>query len=149
MARSIRSDAVNHGRNAEVVPYQDQKYVRCSRCGFICHADRDDSQPEGSRASWGNTMPETTLNGSVAKNDTTINVFSTTGFSSSGSIYIYETGLPYSSSRALNDKVEYTGITSTSFTGCTSVSVHSTGMMVRGEIVTAGCPQCGSFLFNK
>jgi len=54
----------------------------------------------------------TLLNGDVAADDETITVDSTQGFSTSGSIFIG------------NDKITYTGKTTTTFTGCTSVSAH-------------------------
>lgn len=151
MTREIRSDEERTGRNAELVPFQDSRYVRCARCGWINNLDRESHLPEGSRAGWGTTQPSTTLNGAVAAGDTTITVVSTDGFSSAGQIIVYETALPYSSKKALNDPITYTGITSTTFTGCASVTAaHATGLTVRGEqVVTGGCAQCGTFLYNK
>ncbi len=150
MTSPIRSDEVRTGRNAEHVAFVDSRYVRCARCGWINHLDRQDALPEGSRAGWGTTQPSTTLNGVVAAGDTTITVVSTDGFASAGQIIIYETGLAYSSRKALNDPVVYTGITSTTFTGCTSVSAHGTGLTVKGEqVVSGGCAQCGTFLYDK
>lgn len=150
MTREIRSDSVTSGWNAERVPFVDSRYVRCARCGWINHLDRQDVFHEGSKVGWGTTQPATTLDGAVAADATTITVVSTDGFSSAGSIIIYETGLPYSSLRPVSDKVDYTGITSNSFTGCTSVLAHSTGKAVCGEqVVTGGCVQCGTFLYDK
>lgn len=37
------------GRNAEHAPLKDSGFVRCARCGFVCHKDRDSRAPEGSR----------------------------------------------------------------------------------------------------
>ena len=45
----VPSKAVNYGRNAENVAYQDNRYVRCSKCGFMCHLDRDARASRGSR----------------------------------------------------------------------------------------------------
>jgi len=65
----------------------------------------------------------TTLNGAVTADDTTITVVSTNGFPSSGSISIG------------TDRIDYTGKTSTTFTGCTSVSAHATGLTVNSWVV--------------
>jgi hypothetical protein len=57
--RQIRSKAVKHGLNQDV-PYkglQDDRHVRCKRCGFICHLDRDSRSPRGSRAGSGVVLP--------------------------------------------------------------------------------------------
>lgn len=54
-----------------------------------------------------NASAETTLTSTVDRDDTTINVTSTTGFASSGEIWIG------------TECIGYTGITATSFTGCT------------------------------
>lgn len=53
MSRRILSEAVHTGRNAEHVKLRDDRYVRCSHCGFICHLDRDRREPDGSRAGSG------------------------------------------------------------------------------------------------
>lgn len=65
----------------------------------------------------------TTLNGAVAADDTTITVVSTQGFPSSGSILVN------------GDKILYTGKTSTTFTGCTSVSAHDDGLAVKAYVI--------------
>ncbi len=85
---SIASDAVEQGWNDESATYSDRRYVRCSKCGFICHLDRDTRSTDGSRLGIGSTQPSTQLNGAVTAAATTITVDSTTGFPtpSSGSI---------------------------------------------------------------
>jgi hypothetical protein len=65
----------------------------------------------------------TTLNGDVAADAATITVVSTNGFPSSGSISID------------NDRIDYTGKTTTTFTGCTSVSAHDDGDTVNSWVV--------------
>jgi hypothetical protein len=55
MGREIPSDAVHHGRNFDVGPWKDDRYVRCGRCGFICHLDRDRRSKRGSKEGWGIT----------------------------------------------------------------------------------------------
>lgn len=58
MPGPIRSDEVTYGRNAEVAPLKDSRFVRCYRCGFMCHLDRDIHLPYGSRTGQGVTHPE-------------------------------------------------------------------------------------------
>jgi hypothetical protein len=74
----------------------------------------------------------TTVSSTVGLNDTTINVVSTTGFSSVGALIIGA------------ELVTYTGITATSFTGCTrgaagsSNKAHAVGVAVNGaQVATA------------
>lgn len=75
MGIRIRSDAVGYGRNADVIP---DRYVRCSRCGFVCDLTRDVRAPYGSRAGWGlryvRLYTDTTISGAVVadSNDTAI-----------------------------------------------------------------------------
>lgn len=64
---------------------------------------------------------ETEITATVDRNDTTINVKSTTGFASSGEVHIG------------TECIGYTGITATSFTGCT-----------RGKYSPIGCDSSGS-----
>ena len=54
---------------------------------------------------------ETTLNGALNSSDTTITVISTTGFEESGTLVI--------SDGTTTEHIKYTGITATTFTGCT------------------------------
>ena len=49
MGGQIDSDAVNTGRNRDLSTLRDDRYVRCSKCGFICHLDRDRRSRRGSR----------------------------------------------------------------------------------------------------
>jgi hypothetical protein len=49
MGERIESTAVNYGRNIDKGTWRDDRYVRCSRCGFICHLDRDRKSIRGSR----------------------------------------------------------------------------------------------------
>lgn len=37
----IKSTAVHTGRNRDISTWDDDRYVTCSNCGFICHLDRD------------------------------------------------------------------------------------------------------------
>ena len=64
---------------------------------------------------------ETTTTATIDKNDTTINVKSTTGFSSSGEVYIG------------TECIGYTGVTATSFTGCTRGKYSPLGTALSGS----------------
>jgi len=71
----------------------------------------------------------TLLNGEVSIDDTTITVDSTQGFPTSGYLFIG------------NDKISYTGKTTTTFTGCTDVLAHDDNDKVNSygvEISTTG-----------
>lgn len=74
----------------------------------------------------------TTLNGAVSADDDTINVVSTDGFPSFGTIAI-ET-----------NKISYTGKTDTSFTGCSGVSAHDDGKTVTSFVVEVALDNEGS-----
>jgi len=62
----INSDAVKYGRNAEHPLYSDDHYIRCSRCGFICHRDRDQSEDKGMMG-WGITQADVTTGSRTIK----------------------------------------------------------------------------------
>lgn len=53
MSKSIYSESVNYGQNKETPKYRDDRYVRCARCGWINHLDRERRAPEGSKIGWG------------------------------------------------------------------------------------------------
>jgi len=58
MGQQIPSKEVYHGRNMST---ENDKFVRCSRCGFVCEIGRDQQAPDGSKIGWGitNTAQET------------------------------------------------------------------------------------------
>ena len=56
MGRWIKSKAQYTGRNYDVGPWRDDKYVRCSRCGFINNLDQAMHAQEGGYEGWGTTM---------------------------------------------------------------------------------------------
>ena len=76
----------------------------------------------------------TTLDGALTDSATTVTVASTTGFTSTGVIFI------------LGEQISYTGITSTTFTGCTrganstTAASHATGVQV-ALFTNGGVPQ--------
>jgi len=152
MGRRIDSKGVHFGRNRDLGTYNDDRYLHCSNCHFICHLDRNRPGDEDSRQGWGISQPSSTLSASVAVTDTTISVASTTGFSSSGYIYIYDAESDYSNGTNV-DRVAYTGKTGTTFTGCSYITrTHAEDDIVRGEQVASssnGCPFCGAMLYNK
>mgnify|MGYP003632680065 FL=1 len=76
----------------------------------------------------------TTLDGALTDSATTVTVASTTGFTSTGVIFI------------LGEQISYTGITSTTFTGCTrganstTAAAHASGVQV-ALFTNGGVPQ--------
>jgi hypothetical protein len=87
-ARPIHNESVTKGMNAEYPAHPESGFMRCNKCGFPLNRH---AHPKG----WGDgiSQPSTTLDGGVNKGDTTITVASTTGFPSSGYLFIYETGV--------------------------------------------------------
>jgi len=71
MSRSVDSEAVNSGRNADQGDFRDNRYVRCGRCGFINNLDQAPRAPFGSRVGQGLTHPVGALPVSAATNDFT------------------------------------------------------------------------------
>lgn len=45
----IHSDAIHYGLNYDKGSLKDERYVRCRRCGFMCHLDRNRHSHAGSR----------------------------------------------------------------------------------------------------
>ena len=52
-SEQVRNKAVTTGRNAQVGPFSEKKFVRCGHCGFVCNMDRDIKYREGSKSGWG------------------------------------------------------------------------------------------------
>ena len=52
-SESVRSRAVNYGRNNDDSVYNDKKYVRCGKCGFVCQTQRDLKSTKRSHLGWG------------------------------------------------------------------------------------------------
>ena len=79
-------------------------------------------------------VDSTTLNGSLTDSATTITVVSTSGFTTSGTLFI------------LGEQIIYTGVTSTTFTGCTrgsnstTAAAHASGVTV-ASFTNGGVPQ--------
>jgi|TARA_R110002073_G_scaffold2527_1_gene16597 hypothetical protein len=79
-------------------------------------------------------VDSTTLDGTLTDSATTITVASTTGFDSTGTLFI------------LGEQATYTGTTSTSFTGCTrgangtTAAAHASGVTV-ASFTNGGVPQ--------
>lgn len=74
---------------------------------------------------YGIFTPETTISGIASTGSTVLPVASTSAFPSSGNLYVYNTGLTGARDTAVGSqvsKVSYTGVTGTSFTGCTPAS---------------------------
>jgi len=118
MGREINSKAIHTGRNADgqgsgqpfppgsTTPAQnlrDDKFVRCSRCGFICHLDRDRRSRDGSREGWG-------VNYSATDGD------------------LYNANINYNDYFTMYNDENLPGY---------------------DPLVIAGCPNCGTLLYNK
>lgn len=73
----------------------------------------------------------TLVNGAITANDATITVDSTAGFPSSGYILID------------SDKIAYTGKTTTTFTGCTSVEAHNDNSTIKPYVVEISTTEPG------
>ncbi len=84
---------------------------------------------------WSQRGTETSLAGATTGGEATITVDSTTGFPSSGTIYLGST------------TVTYTGKTSTTFTGCSGVGTHPIGAPVT-NVLGNGC-RAGDGIMGK
>jgi len=73
----------------------------------------------------------TTVDGAITADDATITVASTSGFPSTGYILIED------------DKIAYTGKSSTTFTGCTSVSAHDDALDVKAYVIEVSTTEPG------
>jgi hypothetical protein len=75
---SIPSDSISTGRNPDLGTWKDNRYVRCQRCGFMCHLDRDSRASEGSRVgegmSYSTTFNTVSLTGNAAYSSATVSV---------------------------------------------------------------------------
>ncbi len=109
MGTPIRSRAVHNGLNHDTSAFDDDKYVRCSRCGWINNLDQAVHFPEGFKAGWGIRFDETS--------------------SGLGTAYD-ELNVQY------DQAIYYDGTTYPDYT-------------IDDPVVTGGCAQCGTFLYNK
>ena len=59
MSRRIPSKAIHSGWNPDYPEngWEDDRYVRCWNCGFVCHLDRDSRDVKGSHAQDGIRHP--------------------------------------------------------------------------------------------
>ena len=141
----IPNDVTTAGRNRNDGTPPESSYVRCKKCGFTMSTQQF---PKGRGE--GNAQVYTQLNGAVTAGDATITVDSTAGFptpvvGTASYFYIYDTG---SSGTGMN-KVQYTGLTATQFTGCTGATAHETDMYARGEPgAGGGCPFCHTYNYD-
>lgn len=98
--------------------------------------EEKDGKGDFDRAYYSDRFPwadlTTTADGAITADDATITVVSTAGFPSTGTITIG------------NDKIAYTGKTTTTFTGCTSVEAHDDGSTVLGWAVEVSTTASGS-----
>jgi hypothetical protein len=54
--KPVKSTAVNTGRNAELAPLRDDRWVKCAKCGFVNHLDRSMRAPRYSPVGTGVTF---------------------------------------------------------------------------------------------
>lgn len=109
---------------------ENDRFVRCSRCGFPCEIGRDQQAPDGSRIGWGIT------NESYPVCVTTYNDVERTGL-----IYGGKTALSYEEQDVYNNPSLYDGGTGLNYNG-----VEKT---IYDPIVHAGCKQCGTLRYDK
>lgn len=64
--------------------------------------------------------------------------------------YIYDEASD-ASTGSQSERVQYTGLTSTTFTGCTGIDrAHDDDSVVRAEpVCMGGCPNCGSLVYDR
>jgi len=110
----------------------------CQHCGLLCLEGRD--RLGDTLTGQAHAQDKTYLSVAVNSGDTTVNVDSTAGFASSGSATIYD------QNGGKNESFNYTGVTSTSFTGVTGITESfAIDDVVRSPLKRAGgCPLCGS-----
>ena len=136
MGQRIPSKAVLHGYHWDKTAFRDNMYVRCSRCGFPCNLDRDlRSHPYG-REGWGTEMELV-----YDEYDNGSDTYDYRGLDWSQEVYIntllQTTRLPLglclseSTLNYLGD--DYDGLISDT----------------QDAVVNAGCPQCGTMLYNN
>jgi hypothetical protein len=124
MAREITSKAVYHGDHAETSGADE--FVRCARCGFPCKLDRDKQGHEGSKIGWGINYTEYPI--------------VTATYDSSDLDYNPDT-VVYNYDNVYDDSDLYDGGSGTAYDGVIRT--------IYDPVVTGGCPQCGTFLYNK
>lgn len=125
----INSDAVYRGRNFDK---ESDEFVRCARCGFICKVERDIQAPRGSRTGWGITntaynVCEVTYDEITQNYEDGANEYDDQNTEYDKNSVSYDTGLDDT------NQINYDGISRT----------------IYDPIVTSGCPQCGTLLYNK
>jgi len=120
-----------HGLNASP---EDDRYVRCARCGFIAKPNRDQSAPDGSRIGWGikNTSYDICFQ--------TYDDVDFTGLEYYGG----DTDILYDDDRfSYNSEITYDGARAS------DPSYDGIEKTIYDPVVTTGCPQCGTLRYNK
>jgi len=133
MGQAIPSKEVYHGRNASV---EQDKFVRCSRCGFPCKLDRDQRAPDGSRIGWGTTMTE---------QDICFQTYDNLELNHGLERYGGDTAIAYDMPQEEydSDQGTYDGSqpSDPSYDGITRTTYD--------PVLNTGCPQCGTLRYNK
>lgn len=136
----MRSDAVYHGLNFDK---EQDRYVRCARCGFPCKLDRDISAPNGSRAGWG-------INYVVADNSAVNYDQPEVSYDAIDAI-VPGAKITDSSLRNYDNSEAYDSsyVTYNTFSANDGSLSYDSVKRIYDPVVTAGCPQCGCLTYNK
>ena len=134
---SINSDAINSGLNYDKGTWIDNRYVRCARCGFICHLDRDMHSTEGSPEGWGKVDTATTVHDETALENRL-----------TGEVRLSNPERYFAHS---NDENRGTPVYDHSeiIYNDPNTFYYPRDYSVYDPVVTKGCPQCGCLLYNK
>lgn len=123
MGQQIPSKEVYHGRNFST---ESDKFVRCSRCGFICDLQRDQRAPDGSRIGWGITYTaQNVCEQEYNSNET----------------YGGDTDQAYNDGSIYDPDTTYDAGTGKNY-DCVDRTIYD-------PIVHTGCPQCGTLRYDK
>lgn len=158
MGQRIRSKAVQHGYHYDQTAYRDNQYVRCSRCGFICNLDRDLRSSPGGWEGWGyNFVTESTystyddfapyyVNGLYDPPATYDNSFVISG-SVTEAVYLTDTNGNIITDTNGNP-ILISGGMNTEVTGA-NTTYDNLLYNVVDPVINAGCPQCGTMLYDN
>jgi hypothetical protein len=124
----VPSERVGYGLNEDRGGYRDDRYVRCSRCGFVLNKNRHVKGREGSRMGWGTDLSSQTFNSAYGLTTASITTV-TVGIAK---------GTPMGALLSLTYAVNTTGST-----------VTITGSSYRIDpVVKMGCPFCGTLMYE-
>lgn len=130
MGVRIKSKAIQNGWNFDQGQYRDDMYVRCSRCGWICNLDRDIFSHPGGYEGWGTTM---------------VPVYGEYDFYRAYDSPIRAHHLPYDQFNSYDSATD----TYDDLLNANVIDTYDNLVLdTMDAVVTAGCPQCGTLLYN-